>query len=134
MSYNPPHLKINVKIGARELDLLRHIASNGPMSVGDVHAGYGVGLGYARGTVLQMMERLRKKGFLAREDVEKIFRYSVVNSPDDVEGSLVGSFVETHLGGSITPFLHYIEQSGSLSKEEVTELEALVRRLADKVP
>jgi len=104
------------------------------MSVGDVHAGYGVGLGYARGTVLQMMERLRKKGFLAREDVEKIFRYSVVNSPDDVEGSLVGSFVETHLGGSITPFLHYIEQSGSLSKEEVTELEALVRRLADKVP
>ena len=134
MSYNRIHLKINVKIGARELDLLRYIASYGPLSVGDVHARYGVGLGYARGTVLQMMERLRKKGFLAREDVEKIFRYSAVNSPDDVEGSLVGSFVETHLGGSITPFLHYIEQSGSLSKEDVTELEALVRRLADKDP
>ena len=72
---------MRVKIGAAELELLRHIDAVGPTSVRDALENFGLAKGYTRGTVLQMMERLRKKGFLAREDVDKVFRYSATRSP-----------------------------------------------------
>ena len=57
-------------IGDQELSLVRHIADRGGATVGEVVASYGDARGLARSTVLTMMERLRRKGFLTRRLID----------------------------------------------------------------
>jgi len=62
-------------VGDQELALLRDVAETGPSTVGEVAERFGEPRGLARSTVLTMMERLRQKGHLEREQVEGVYRY-----------------------------------------------------------
>ncbi len=73
-------------VGDQELTLLRDIAETGPSTVGEVAERFGEPRGLARSTVLTMMERLRQKGHLEREQVEGVYRYSTLVS-DSLHGS-----------------------------------------------
>ncbi len=116
-------------IGGQELALLRHIADRGSLTVGEAAEEFGAGRGLARSTVLTMMERLRRKGLLARRMAEGVYRYHTRASSADLLKSAVRRFVERNLDGSVSPFLAYLSDAGRVSEEELRELEALVARL-----
>lgn len=119
-------------IGDQELALLRYVAEGGPVSVGQATEGFGEPRGLARSTVLTMMERLRQKGHLEREQVEGVYQYfSPVSSGDLLRGA-VRTFVEKTLDGSLSPFVAYLTESAEVSEvsdAELAELEQLVSRL-----
>src|SRR5690606_22727728 len=71
-------------IGDQELALLTWIAAHEGATVGEVADGFGAERGLARSTVLTMMERLRKKGFLTRRQKEGVYRYRSAMGPHDV--------------------------------------------------
>ena len=120
-------------IGEQELALLRHIADRGGATVAEAVEGFGAEQGLARSTVLTMMERLRKKGHLGRRMAGGVYRYSARTTSADLLKRAVGRFVERNLGGSVTPFLAYLSETGGLSPAELKELEQIVARLnADK--
>ena len=116
-------------IGDQELTLLRYVAERGPLSVGEVFETFGASAGWARSTVLTVMERLRAKGYLARRRSLGVFRYTAVLSQEDLLRGVVGDFVERTLGGSLAPFVSYLSSAGELDDDEVKELEKIVRRL-----
>jgi len=116
-------------IGEQELMLLRHIADQGGASVGDVAESFGAPRGLARSTVLTMMERLRKKGLLARKLAGGVFRYRAQRSSAELLQGAVERFVERHLDGSVSPFLAYLSDTSELSDAELSELEKIVGRL-----
>ena len=119
-------------IGDQELALLRYVAESGPATVGEATEGFGEPRGLARSTVLTMMERLRQKGHLEREQVEGVYRYfSPVSSGDLLRGA-VRTFVEKTLDGSVSPFVAYLTESAEVSDSELAELEQLVSRLKSK--
>lgn len=119
-------------IGDQELALLRYLAESGPATVGEATEGFGEPRGLARSTVLTMMERLRQKGHLEREQVDGVYRYcSPVSSGDLLQGA-VRSFVEKTLEGSVSPFVAYLTESAQVSESELAELEQLVSRLKSK--
>ena len=62
-------------IGEQELALLRHIADRGSATVGEAADEFGAARNLARSTVLTMMERLRRKGHLARRLQDGVYRY-----------------------------------------------------------
>ncbi|WP_296252993.1 BlaI/MecI/CopY family transcriptional regulator, partial [uncultured Stenotrophomonas sp.] len=97
-------------IGDQELALLQYIGENEPTSVGEVAARFGEARGLARSTVLTMMERLRTKGYLQREQDEGVYRYSSTAEQQDVVNGAVGSFVEKTLQGSISPFVAWMSE------------------------
>ena len=120
-------------IGEQELALLRHIADSGGTSVAEAVEAFGSSRGLARSTVLTMMERLRRKGYLGRRLAGGVYRYRARTSSADLLKSAVGRFVERNLGGSLAPFLAYLAESSDVSEAELRELEELVARLnADK--
>ncbi len=121
-------------IGDQELALLRWVAGRDGATVGEAAEGFGLPRGLARSTVLTMMERLRKKGHLLRAKVEGVYRYSSPASPREVLRSVVETFVEQTLGGSVSPFVAYLAESGEVSDEELRELEELVARLHHRSP
>ena len=121
----------NLPLGDQEADLLRYVSDRAPISVRDVANDWGTDHGLARTTVLTMMERLRKKGFLNREKGEAggVLRYSPAQAKTDLLRSLIQDFVQNRLGGSVTPFVAYLAESSDLNESEVAQLRQLVESL-----
>ncbi len=116
-------------LGDQELEVLRFVSDRAPVTVREVSDEWGVPRGRARTTILTMMERLRKKGYLVREGAggEGSFRYSPAVAPQAVLHNLVRDFVQKTLGGSLTPFVAYLADTpDGLSATEVAELKKLV--------
>ena len=119
-------------IGDQELALLQYIAEQGDASVGEVAAGFGEERGLARSTVLTMMERLRGKSYLTREQVDGVYRYAATGEQDTVVQGAVASFVEKTLQGSVSPFVAFMSHKAEVSDQELAELEALVAQLQSR--
>ena len=119
-------------IGDQELALLQYLDETGPSTVGEVAAAFGESRGLARSTVLTMMERLRTKGYLQREQDEGVYRYSSTAEQQEVVNGAVGSFVEKTLQGSISPFVAWMSEKAEVSDNELAELEALVAELQSR--
>jgi len=119
-------------IGDQELALLRFVAEQGPISVGEAAARFGVPRGLARSTVLTVMERLRAKKRLTRKRVGSVYLYSSREGTDALLNGVVHSFVEKSLSGSVSPFVAYLSDVERVSESELVELERLVKRLRSK--
>lgn len=115
--------------GELERDILRFIAERQPVTVGEVAEGFGVPRALARTTVQTVMERLRKKGAVAREEQNGLFRYRAQAAPENVLRGLIRDFVERSLAGSVSPFVAYLSETPDVSNEEFAQLQQLVARL-----
>ena len=109
-----------------ELEVLRYLASAGPRTAREAAEEFGEANGYARTTVLTLLERLRQKGYLSRSKVEGVFRYRSLVTTEELMRGVVGRFVQRSLGGSVSPLVAFLSQNKKLSDEELAELRRLV--------
>ncbi|HKQ39160.1 MAG TPA: BlaI/MecI/CopY family transcriptional regulator [Verrucomicrobiae bacterium] len=116
-------------IGQGELEVLQFIHDHHPATVRQVADHFAQSKGHVRTTVLNVMERLRKKGFLVRKKLGGSYQYSPKERKADFCNSMVGEFVQRALGGSVSPFVAYLVREAVLSKEEIQELKRLVAEL-----
>jgi predicted transcriptional regulator len=119
-------------IGEGELEVLRFIHDHHPVTVREVADHFAARKGHVRTTILNVMERLRKKGFLTRKKSGGSFCYSPRERKADLFHSLVDQFVRGSLGGSVSPFVAYLVRDAVLSNEEIQELKRLVSELEQK--
>ena len=119
-------------LGSTEIELLRYIGDHHAISVGEVAEHVAQTTGQARTTVLTIMERLRKKGYLTRKQVAGVYRYSLKATKHDLLRGLVGNFVDTTLGGSLSPFVAYLFESGPISDDDLNTLKRLLRNLENQ--
>lgn len=119
-------------LGDQELDVLRFVAEHAPISVRDVSDEFGDKHGLARTTILTVMERLRAKGYLVRRKEDGVFRYRPLIAQAEVMRNLVEQFIERTLGGSLTPFVAYLADSGTLTSEEMEQLRRIVESLHEE--
>jgi predicted transcriptional regulator len=131
-------MKINANdppnIGRAEMDILRYIADHHPASVRDVAEHLSATKGQVRTTALNVMERLRQKGYLKRRRSNGVFQYSPSLPTAELLRSLVREFVHRTLGGSVSPFVAYLTHEGKLSEDELAELRGLVNDVDRKNP
>lgn len=118
-----------VALGPTEIEVLRYLGDHHPVRVGDVADHFARTSGQARTTILTIMERLRAKGHLTRKHIEGTYQYSSVVPKDDLFRSLVKSFVDTTLAGSVSPFVAYLSEAGPVSEKDLDQLKQLVRDL-----
>jgi predicted transcriptional regulator len=129
-----PSPKDSPSLGEQELDALRFIAEHSPISVGEAAKSYGSPRGLARTTVLTVMERLRAKGYLSRRLVGGVYRYSARIDQNAVLKNVVAEFVDRSLGGSLSPFVMYLADSGRLRPDELQALRKIVDSLEAEEP
>jgi predicted transcriptional regulator len=120
------------KVGRAELEILHFVQDHHPVSVRDVANHFAEARGHVRTTILNVMERLRKKGFLTRKKSGGIFQYQPRVGKADLLRSLVGDFVDKTLGGSLSPFVAYLSRDAKLSGKELDELKQVVSELRGK--
>ena len=119
-------------LGDQELTLLRFVAEEGPISVGEAAERFGAPRSLSRSTVLTMMERLREKKRLTRRRAGGVYLYQSREGTDKLLSGVVRSFVETPLSGSVSPFVAYLAESKQVSDSELAELERVVKKLRSK--
>jgi predicted transcriptional regulator len=116
-------------LGSTEIEILRHIGDHHPISVGKVAAHVAQTTGQARTTVLTIMERLRRKGYLTRKVVEGVYRYSPRVPKHELLRRLVSDFVDKTLGGSVSPFVAFLSENGPISEDDLDALKRVVRAM-----
>jgi predicted transcriptional regulator len=119
-------------LGSLEIEILRYIGDHYPISVPEVAEHVALTTGQARTTVLTIMDRLRGKGYLTRKHVGGIYRYSPKLSNQELFRGLVKDFVDTTLGGSVSPFVAFLAEGDSVSEGDLSLLKRLVHDLERK--
>lgn len=116
-------------VGDQELEVLRFIADHAPISTGEVARQFGEPNNLARGTIIKVMERLHKKGYLTRRQDAGVFEYSPSVPKQELLQNLMQEFVEKTLKGSVSPVVAYLTNSRQVSDAELLELGRLVDEL-----
>ena len=116
-------------LGELESEVLGYLADHHPISTRLMATEFGEPRNLARTTILTVMENLRAKGYLTRKKEAGLFLYSPVAPKTELLRDLVQNFVEKTIGGSISPFVAYLDQSRKLSDEELDRLQRLVDEL-----
>ena len=119
-------------IGRAELEILQFVQERHPVTVREAADHFAETKGNVRTTILNVMERLRKKGYLKRHKSEGIYRYEPRQAKTDFVQALVQDFIDKALGGSVSPFVAYLSKKPKISDEELNELKELVRNLERK--
>lgn len=122
-------MKKTPSLGEQEMDILKYVDAHSPISVRDVAQYFETERNLARTTVLTVMERLRKKGFLSRAQLDGVFKYSSKFETSDLLSSKISDFVERTLGGSISPLFNYFISSSNLSADEIKKLKEMASML-----
>lgn len=122
-------MKKKPSIGRSESEVLRFIAEQGSATVTEVGDHLAATKGQTRNTALNMMERLRQKGFLTRKKVEGVFRYSAAEAKGSLFQGFVEEFVDSILGGSVSPLVAYLGSRAEVDEAQLEELKALVKSL-----
>ncbi|HLK60991.1 MAG TPA: BlaI/MecI/CopY family transcriptional regulator [Chthonomonadaceae bacterium] len=119
----------NVTLGQAQLETLRYIQEHHPVTVRQVAEHLAVTRGLTRTTALNVMERLREKKYLTREQVGGVYQYSPSFSTPHLLRTLVRDFVTRTLGGSVEPFVAYLVEEAQLSDEEQERLQQHIQDL-----
>ena len=119
-------------LGEQEMEILKHVSAHSPISVREVAAHFESEKGLARTTVLTVMERLRKKGFLTRSQLEGVYKYSAKIGTDALISNKISDFVEKTLGGSVSPLFNYFLSSSKLTADEIQQLKEMAAKLESK--
>lgn len=121
------------RLGEQEMELFRYVSDHSPVSVRDVATHFEQERKLARTTVLTVMERLRKKGFLLRsKSNDGIFEYAVKIQTTEIMKSKIFDFIEGTLGGSVNPLFNYFLSASDLTADEVQQLKELAAKLDRK--
>ena len=112
--------------------ILQYIVDHHPVTVRQVADHAAQFQGVVRTTVLNVMERLRRKGILKRKKVNGVFQYSPRQAEADFLRDLVRDFVDTTLRGSVSPFVAYLAQEARINEQELQELKQLLKELNDR--
>jgi predicted transcriptional regulator len=79
-----------------------------------------------RTTVLNLVDRLEKRGWLARKKVQGVFRYTPTVSREKAAGSVAAEFVDAFFSGSASELVMSLLGSKRISADEVAQLQALL--------
>ena len=116
-------------VGRAEAEVLRFVADHPGVAVSTVAEHLFVTKGQTRTTALNTMERLRKKGYLKREQVDGIYQYFPSGGKVRLIEGLVDDFVETVLGGSVAPLVAYLTNKVEVNDAQAAEIRRLLDRL-----
>jgi predicted transcriptional regulator len=109
-----------------ELEILRFVMDHEPVTVRQVADEMADRKGIARTTTQTLMDRLRAKEYLKRAEAGNLNLYSLAVEKGELLKALMDDFVETALGGSLSPFAAYLIEKADLTDEQAAELHRIL--------
>ena len=111
------------------MEVLVFVLDKGPVSLREAADHFSKPPALARTTVHTVLERLRTKGYLARQRLNDVLKYKAAIERKSLFDGLVDQFVTARLGGSVSPLVAYLGDAKELTDDEIAELRAVVEKL-----
>lgn len=113
---------------AAQYELLA-VAWDGPamgMSVAEIWQAVADRRGVTRTTVLNVVDRLEKRGWLARESIGGVYRYRPTLDRATAEARLATGFMAEFFGGSPTQLVQSLLGSDDVSSADIDRLQQVI--------
>ncbi|MCK4998478.1 MAG: BlaI/MecI/CopY family transcriptional regulator [Anaerohalosphaera sp.] len=114
-------------LGQLELEVLKIVWDKQGCTVPEAAEVLAMQKGYARTTILTVIQRLYKKDFLKRKKEGGVFHYYPTQKKTTVLGNLTKQFVQNIFEGSHTSLVQHMTEA-DVSTEELTK----IRKIIDK--
>lgn len=108
----------------RELEILRVLWDRGPSTVREVHEIMGGAAGTQRTTILKLLQIMREKGLVVRDDDASPQVYAAAWQREVVERKLLRGFINRVFGGSSRSLM--VRALDSTSASELEEIRRLI--------
>ena len=113
-------------LGETEMEVLQHVWALGSASVSAVHERILGSREVAYTTVMTVMKKLAKKGYLTFEKEGNAYIYSAAQPPEEVRSDLLKGLLEKAFHGSPRALVHTLVRDESLSPEEIDSIRQIV--------
>ena len=88
--------------------------------------------GVARTTVLNLVDRLEKRGWLTRRQAQGGYRYRAALDREETTHALASEFVDDFFGGKASDLVMTLLGNKSIKKDEVDRLRRLIDKASQK--
>jgi predicted transcriptional regulator len=117
------------KISDAEQQLLELLWDDSPLGASDLADRLPAGRAWTLNTVKTMLSRLVAKGAVAADRDGRRFLYRPLLAREQLASRQATGLIDRLFGGRVSPLVAQLAEERSLSKEDLDELEALVRSL-----
>jgi BlaI family transcriptional regulator, penicillinase repressor len=114
------------QLSETHLEIMHLVWRAGEATVGEVWKALAARRKVARNTVLTLMERLEKKGWLRRRVDGHVFRYSAAVGREATLGKMVGRLVDTAFDGSAEGLLMALLDERGVTPAEAERIRAMI--------
>lgn len=118
------------RLGETEMEVLQRVWSLGEASVADVHDHILKARPVAYTTVMTVMKKLARKGFLHCDSSGSRYMYTPARPPAQVRQELVQDLLDRVFHGSAAALVQTLVRGESLSAEESAEIRRLLADMA----
>lgn len=118
------------RLGETEMEVLQRVWSLGEASVADVHDHILKTRPVAYTTVMTVMKKLARKGFLHCDSSGSRYMYTPARPPAQVRQELVQDLLDRVFHGSAAALVQTLVRGESLSAEESAEIRRLLADMA----
>ena len=109
-----------------ELDVMKALWREGRLGAREVHDRVGTRHGWAYSTTRTTLERMIKKGLVAKKPLHGLYVYSASVSRARGLAGMVRAFAEDVLEADYAPVVSLFAQTNTLSQDEIDELYAVL--------
>jgi len=120
------------RLGETEMEVLHHVWALGEASVADVHSSILKDRTVAYTTVMTVMKKLARKGFLHCDSSGSRYLYTPARAPAQVRQELVQDLLDQVFQGSASALVQTLVRNEKLPRGERAQIQRLLNRLSEE--
>ena len=120
------------RLGETEMEVLHHVWALGEASVADVHSVILKGRAIAYTTVMTVMKKLARKGFLHCDSSGSRYLYTPARAPARVRQELVQDLLDQVFQGSASALVQTLVRGEQIPPGERAEIQELLMSLSEE--
>ncbi|MCB1022942.1 MAG: BlaI/MecI/CopY family transcriptional regulator [Acidobacteria bacterium] len=120
-------MKMRSTLANSELAIIELLWETGSLTARDIRERlYSEKSGAQHGTVQKLLQRLEKKGFIARDKSQFTHTFTAKISREEYAGSQLESLASKLTSGSIAPLITHLVETSKISGEDIEEIRAIL--------
>ena len=123
---------MNVSLSNMEWKLMNRLWDSAPMTLMQLTRALASDTGWTKHTVITMLTRLEGKGAVGWEQVGRTRHYSPLVSREEARREETAGFLDRVYGGRLGLMMSALVDDHALTKEDIDELTAILRRAGEE--
>ena len=123
---------MNVSLSNMEWKLMNRLWESAPMTLMQLTRALASDTGWTKHTVITMLTRLEGKGAVGWEQVGRTRHYSPLVSREEARREETAGFLDRVYGGRLGLMMSALVDDHALTKEDIDELKAILRRAGEE--